>query len=226
MQFLRWSLIAILLGAAPTFGAAQGMRFAHADGIAAVVGAQRAEPRVILSSDVQLMARLRLGQQDAGAATPLVPAMLRATLEQLIGEHLIALEAERVQIGAPTEADLQRERERLAQMVGGAGALPAFLQRVGARSDEVEAIAQRRAQVRLFLEANLEGQARISEADIEQTYASGIHPFLGQELEDVRDVLRVWLSRQALQRAVGHWVSVLRARTEVRLLVPWAARTD
>lgn len=215
----------VLCVVASSSGLAQGTRFAHADGIAAIVGAQRQESRVILSSDVELMARLRQGQQRDGSRLPLAPSVLRQSLEQLIGEHLIALEAERVQVGEPSEEDLSRERERLGQMVGGEAALPSFLAQFGARPREIEAIAWRRARVRLFLKANLEGQARITEADIERAYASGAHPFLGQELSEVQDVLRVWLGRRALQRAVGRWVSVLRARTEVRLLVPWAART-
>ncbi len=46
-------------------------------------------------------------------------------------------------------------------------------------------------------------------------YASGEHPFLGQDLEDVREAMRVWWMRRAALAAALRWVEVLSARTVV-----------
>ncbi len=200
----------------PTF-AQDAMR---ADGIAAIVGANtpRADAKIILHSDVDFRARLRLireapGQPHLGA---LPRGLLRATLDELIGEALIAREAERVQVASPTPNDIRRERRRLEQLAGGAESLRTLVNALGATEAELEAMVEQRALVSVFLEANLEGAATVSDARIEAVFESGEHPFLGQSLDDVRGAMRVWLTRQALDQAVTRWIQVLRERTRVR----------
>ncbi len=210
-----WFALALALSV-PAF-AQDAMR---ADGIAAIVGANtpRADAKVILHSDVDFRARLRLireapGQPHLGA---LPRGLLRATLDELIGEALIAREAERVQVASPTPNDIRREQRRLEQLAGGADSLQALVRALGATEGELEAMVQQRALVSVFLEANLEGAATVSDARIEAVFESGEHPFLGQALDDVRGAMRVWLTRQALDQAVTRWIQVLRERTRVR----------
>ena len=92
--------------------------------------------------------------------------------------------------------------------------------------EEIAAIVRRRATVKVFLEANLQGASTIDDATIDRVYETGEHPFLGQSLEDVREPMRVWLARRALDRSVRRWVEVLRARTVVRVLAPYAEEAD
>ena len=199
----------------------------HAEGVAALVGGTSPGPTVavILHSDVLLRARIRLG----GSRTPnyltgpVEPTLLEQTLDELIGEILIAREAERVQVASPTEVDVGRERRRLADMAGGPARLARLLEVVGAPPSEVDAMARRRATVRAFLEANLEGAAVVGEAEIERAYAAGDHPFIGQPLEEVREAMRVILVRKAVDEAVRRWVTVLRSRTPVRVLARYGA---
>jgi len=199
---------------------------AQHEGIAAIVGAPtpRRGATVILLSDVELRARIRLaGEMREGLPLgPLPERLLRATLEELLGEVLIAREAERVRVATPDEEDVRVARRRIEQMAGGAPRLRALLDALGARDDEVREAAERQALVRVFLEANLQGESAVSDDEIDRVYAEGQHPFLGQELEDVRDAMRVWLGRRAVRDAVERWVGVLRTRTRFRLLAPWA----
>lgn len=192
------------------------------EGIAAIVGANtpRADAKVILRSDVDFRARLRLIREAPGQPHlgELPRGLLRATLDELIGEALIAREAERVQVATPTSADIRRERERLEQLAGGAESFAALVRALGSSERELEAMSRQRALVSVFLEANLEGAATVSDARIDAVFASGEHPFLGQELEDVRGAMRVWLTREALDAAVTRWIQVLRERTRVREL--------
>jgi hypothetical protein len=37
-------------------------------------------------------------------------------------------------------------------------------------------------------------------------------------------MLRAWLRRRAIERAVAHWVSVLRARTTIRVVASYGPR--
>ncbi len=195
------------------------------DGIAAVVGAETPRPGaiVLLHSDVDFRARLRLIRERPGRPHlgPLPRGLLRATLDELIGEALLAQEATRMQLTAPSERQLRAERRRLEELAGGRDSFVALVQALGVTEDEIRVIARRRALVSAFLEANLEGAASISEDRIEEAFARGQHPFVGQELSEVREAMRVWLARSALEEAVARWVQVLRARTTVRVLAPY-----
>lgn len=201
---------------------ARGVRV---DGIAAVVGGSAPGPGVdvILRSDVELRARIALsGQSHRSVGFVALPdGLLAATLDELVGQVLIAREAERVRVATPTDADVSREVRRLEEEAGGASRLADLLSLLGASQAEVEKLARRRALVASFLQANLEGTTVITDAQVERVYEEGEHPFTDRPLEEVRDDLRAWLARIALDRAVGRWVSVLRARTPVQLLVHW-----
>ena len=213
-------IVLVAIGAAPL--AAQRTR---AEGIAAIVGAPtpRAGAQVLLLSDVDLRARMRLAGQRAGDIHlgPLPPGLLVATLDELLGEALIAREAERVQLATPTDADLRDERRRLEALAGGAERLRALRAALGVSDEEIDAIVRRRATVKVFLEANLQGAATIDDAQIDRVYESGEHPFQGQELEEIREPMRVWLARRALDASVRRWIEVLRARTAIRVLAPY-----
>ncbi|MEO0326045.1 MAG: hypothetical protein AAF447_24060 [Myxococcota bacterium] len=229
-------LVALLL-AAPLLGvpspalraaAQRGPTEVVGDGVAAVVASPReaagSDAEVILISDVELRARLRLAGQTRGPLPlgPLGASLLRATLDELVGEVLIAREANRVRVAAPTPEDVTRERRRLVELAGGEARLAALLRALGAAQTELRTMAERRARVRVFLQANLAGESRVTERQLEEAFAAGEHPFLGQELEEVREAMRVYLARQALDRSLRRWIEVLRGRSSVRPLAPWA----
>ena len=77
-------------------------------------------------------------------------SLLRATLTQLIGEHLIAREARRVQAATPEPTTLARERQYLISGAGGATRVRELLSALSAGEDELEAIVRRRALVGAF----------------------------------------------------------------------------
>ena len=197
------------------------------DGVAAVVGAFSGGQDVdlILLSDVDLVARIVLtGTEGGGAsmgAVPLPPGLLSAALDRILGEVLIAREAERVRIQPPGEAQVAAEVERIQAEAGGASQLEGLLRETDASRAEIEEIARRRALVASFLEANLEGTTSITDAEVEATYESGEHPFGGEPFEQVRESLRAWLAQAALRRAVRRWVGVLRGRVPLQLLVDY-----
>lgn len=196
------------------------------DGVAAIVGASapHAEAVVLLHSDVDFRARLRMTRELGGRVPrgPLPPALLRASLDELVGEALIAREARRVQVGAPSSAALREERRSLEDLAGGVEAFSALVSALGATELELSKMVERRALVRLFLEVNLRGGTQVDEAEVEVLFESGEHPFLGQELDEVREPLRAILRRRRIELAVARWVEVLRARTVVRLSAPYA----
>lgn len=201
-------------------------RRTRVEGVAALVGGSSvgAGTRAILVSDVELSARIRLSGQAARLPIgPIPEALLAATLDELIGNALIAREADRLRAGDPEEAAIARERTRLETLAGGAPRLGALLEAIGASDAEVDELARQRAYVDAFLRANLEGSTVVSDAQIQRVYEEGEHPFVGRPLEEVREVLVAWIAQQVLQRDVQRWIEVLRNRTEVRRLARWAS---
>ncbi|MFW6049953.1 MAG: hypothetical protein ACODAU_02195 [Myxococcota bacterium] len=202
----------------------------RADGIAAVVGAHApvAGADVILQSDVELRARMHLAGRVSEGTTTARPSrgLLRASLDELVGEVLIAREASRVRVSVPSDEAIERERRRLQRLAGGPERLSEVLHAMGASPAEVEAMARRRATVQAFLNANLEGSTVVTDGELQRVHEAGEHPFVGKPLDDVRDALRAWISRQALERAVRRWVAVLRERTTVRVLAPYGAAAE
>jgi hypothetical protein len=174
-----------------------------------------------LLSDVELRARIVLcGTSDEPIALDPIPAkLLDATLNELIGEHLIAREARRVQAARTSAADVERERQQLVRSAGGPERMEALLQLLSAGPEELDAIARRRALVGAFLSANLEGVTVVTDSEIARTYAAEKQSFAGREPEAVRAELQTRLSREALDRTIERWVTVLRSRTKVRVYV-------
>lgn len=194
------------------------------EGVAVRVGERgTAAPVVLLLSDVELRARLRLAGESRGPL-PLgeLPAeLLRSTLDELVGEALISREGERVQLPEPSDSAVRREVRRLQNLGGGAERTSALLDALGASSDELRASARRRAQASIFLESNLQADAAVDDLELERVYESGEHPFIGQELDDVREAMRVWLLRSRIAGAVERWVAALSARETVVYFAPY-----
>ncbi len=194
------------------------------EGVAALVGGSTPGPGTvaILRSDVTLRARIALASATERAASgPLPEPLLAAALDELIGEVLIAREADRLRAAQPSAEELARERARLEEQAGGAERLSAILAAASADAPELEAIARRRAYVAAFLHANLEGGTAVSDAQLARVYESGEHPFAGRPLEEVAEPLRALIAQTTLRRDVRRWIEVLRRRTPVRVIAEW-----
>lgn len=211
----------------PATGHAQRARV-RAEGIAVVVGGAAPGPGIdtLFRSDVEFRARLHLAEQaslDEALRATLPNPLLRASLDELVGEVLIAREATRVRLQPPTAQAVARERLAMERACGGTDALAELSRMYGLSDEAIQALAVRRALVSAFLAANLEGATQISDAEIERVYQSRENPFPNQPLDEVRESLRAQLAQQALERTVQRWVGVLRARTTIRVLANFDA---
>jgi hypothetical protein len=178
--------------------------------------------RVILLSDVELRARLSLFNAGAGPealSDVLTPALLQATLGELLGEALIAVEALRLGLTAPTLGAVRDQRARLAAAGRGERAFQELVDALEVGPDEVDEIARLRAVVGAFLAANLEGTLDVSESELVRTFETEEHPFQGLPFAAERAHFAAWLQQKRLQEAVGRWVLSLRERIPHRVLV-------
>lgn len=191
------------------------------EGVAALVGAKAPGPEVavILRSDVELRARIKLAGQTRGSLPlgALPQPLLQATLDELIGESLIEREARRIRIGEVPRAAVAREQERLSELAGGRARLSALVQAVGAAEQELVLIAQRRAVVAAFLASNLEGATTVTEAEVDAAIAAAGDGDPADVPALQRRLVAQRLAQSAIARGVEHWVRVLKARVPVRI---------
>lgn len=195
------------------------------DGVAAVVGglAPGAQVISIFRSDVELRARMALLREATlrEALGPLPDGLLRASLSELLGEALIAVEAARLSLERPSANEIAQERARLLGASGDAASTRELLAALGVGERELAEWIGRRAVVSAFLLANLEGTLDLPASEVERLFASDDHPFQGQALDEVRDRFTAWLAQQRMQRAVERWVQSLSQRTPHRILVAY-----
>jgi hypothetical protein len=197
------------------------------DGLAAVLGGTQPgdTARAILLGDVELSARLSLLARDPERAVlgELPGSLLRATLDELLGEQLIAAEAERMQIVAPSGVEVASELAAIEEEAGGERAVLRLLARLDASRLELEAMARRRALIGAFLRANLEGIGTVTERDIETRLAADAARYAALEPDRAHAAAKAVIEREALRRNIERWVRVLRARTPVRILAVFEA---
>jgi hypothetical protein len=192
------------------------------DGLAAVVGGLAPGKGVIsiYRSDVELRARLSLLRAGARevAMGPLPDSLLGASLDELVGEALVASEASRLSLVKPGADQVKGERQRLSWSVGGEAELQSLVRPLGVSESELMAVAERKAVVSGFLAANLEGTLDVSPLELAKAYNEEEHPFRGEPFEAVRDQLRAWLAQRRMEVAVGRWVDSLKQRVPMRRL--------
>lgn len=191
----------------------------RADGLAALVGGSVPGPKVdiILRSDVELRARLRLsGRMNGSLPTgPLPQSLFEASLNEIIGEYLIAREADRLRIAKPTAAKVAEEKLRIERSAGGRDRFRSLLRTLSVSQDEIDEIARRRAVVAAFLSLNWADVATISDAQLEKPAQRTDSTVNEKDKPITNDVLRARLARDAIDQTIARWIKVLRARTPV-----------
>lgn len=197
----------------------------RAEGVAALVGGNHPGPNVtvLLRSDVVLRAYMHLWR-GGGRGTVPQPNLLQAAQDELIGEALIAIEASRMQVVSSRSIDVASERLRLVEGVGGAEALKMLLIEVGASAIEVDLAAERRARVALFLSANLDGEAVVTEAAVDTALLAQGKSEPQSVDSERRAQVRSELAKESYRGAVSRWVEVLRARNVVRVFANYGTR--
>ncbi len=217
--FGRYGVVIILAIGGVESAARADLEVFRADGLAALVGGSVPGPQVdiILRSDVELRARLRLSGQASGALPtgPLPQSLFEASLNEIVGEYLIAREAVRLRIAKPAPAKVEEEKRRIEQTAGGRDRLQSLLKTLSVSQDEIEKIAQRRALVAAFLSLNLADVTIISDAQIERAMRQTDKSVKQEDKTITNEELRARLAREAIDQTIARWIKVLRARTPV-----------
>lgn len=230
---MRWAAVVLCLWSG---GAAAQMGPIRLDGIAATVGGRGPGPgvEVILHSDVELRAALKLAGRGVVRRrdVQLPAALLRATLDEMLGEHLIEREAQRIRATAPRGLEVRAELRRLYEASGGQQAVHALLDARGAAVAELRKVARRRAVVAAFLRSNLEGTTVVTEAEVDAALAEAAAADAADSVARngaaagvarSRESVRLRLRRRALDASIAHWVRVLRSRIAIRVYAQYGS---
>ena len=194
------------------------------DRVVAVVRSRAAdEPHVLTLSRVEEETRIALvGRGAALAATqPLDAAALRAGLDWLVDQTLLAEEAARLRVfdvdAEVSRAELERFRARFASP----GAYRAFLARLDATEAEVEAVLRRTLRVASYVASRVSLAAQVSEQDVTARLEQAE---VGAVAGD-RDAARARLAAERVRAETEVLLRELRARAEVRILALPAERS-
>jgi hypothetical protein len=211
-------LLPLLVALAAGTPAAPGPRVVEAV-VAVVRNPQGAPPRAVTLTKLTDEARIALVSRGAvGAAfQPLDTEALRAALDWLVDETLVADEAARLKLDdvprEALEAELQRFRARFGEPRGYAR----FLASAELSEEEVEATLARSVRVRRYLENRVGRAARVADDEVDAyVRARG----LGGGSGGAREVVRAKLEEDRATAQIREFVADLRARADVRILDP------
>jgi hypothetical protein len=211
--------LALLLAATPVTAAPSPGGEVIERVVAVVRNPASAAPRPLTLTRLDEEARIALVGQGAtqAAFAPLDVAARRAALRWLLDQWLVADEALRLKVDEvprqETDAALQAFRGRFPEPA----TYRRFMDTVEASEDELRAILERGVRVRRFLESRLGRGARVSEDEAIRVLAGqGVAaPSLAE-----REAVRARLVAERTQAQASQILADLRARADVRVLVP------
>lgn len=207
-------LAALALTAAAPAGTPPGQ---EVERVVAVVRARAgAMTHVITLTRLEAETRVALVSRGAllAAEGALDAAALRAGLEALVDELLLADEAARLQVLEVDEADRQAEVARFAARFASPAAYRDFLRRADLAEEEVAAALARGLRARRWLESRVARAGQLSDAEV-TAWLDRHAAALGTR---DREAARVQASQERMAEEARTLLREVRARGEVRLL--------
>ena len=207
--------LALALGlAASAQPSAEG---AEVERVVAVVRAPgSSEATVITLTRLEAESRVALITRGAtlAATQPMDGPALRAGLDWLVDEVLLAAEAARLQVFEVDAAEREGELARFRARLGGAASYAAFLARADVSEEELGAVLGRMLRVRRYVESRVNHAGQVSESEL-GAWLDLHAAALGTR---DRDAARLQLAEQRVADEVAALLRDVRARAEVRLL--------
>jgi hypothetical protein len=210
------ALAAALLAAAPAApGAPEGRVVEKV--VAVIRNPPGAAPRLVTLTKLVEEARIALvGRGALEAATrPIDGPALRATLDWLVDETLVADEAARLRVDDLDREAVATEVRRFAARFRSEADYRRFLAEQDLSEEELQATLARGLKVRRYLASRVGRGARVADADVdrvlEERGAAGASPA-------VREAVRVELTEARARVQARELVGELRARADVRVL--------
>jgi hypothetical protein len=216
-------ILLALLAAAPA-GPPSGPGWRVVETVVAVIrNPPGTAPRLVTLTKLTEEARIALVSRGAleAASRDLDAAALRAALDWLLDETLIADEAARLRLDEVERDAVAAEVKRFAARFAAPGAYQAFLARADLGEDELAVTLARGLRVRRYLESRVGRSARVRDAQVDAALAER---GLGDAASPaVRDAVRAGLVEEQARAQTAALLAELRSRADVRILYPLPA---
>jgi hypothetical protein len=185
--------------------------------VAVVRNPATAPPRIVTLTRLTEEARVALVSRGAteAASGPLDAAALRAALEWLLAELLVADDADRLRVYEVPREEVLAELARFRGRFEGPQEYARFLSGTELSEEELIVILSRTLRVKRYLESRAGRTARVDERDVERWLeARGASGASGA----VRDAARAELVEERTRSQVRELLDELRSRADVRIL--------
>jgi hypothetical protein len=187
--------------------------------VAVVRNPAGAQPRPVMLTRLTQEARMALVGQGAveAAGAPLDDAALRASLRWLVDQLLVADEAARLQVDDVAREDVLAAVRRFRERFPGEAAFQRFLESADLTEEDLTVTLARGLKVQRYLESRVGRSARVTDEEVARFLSAQ-----GATLESptAREAVRARLVADRVQAQVRQLVADLRARADVRVLVP------
>jgi hypothetical protein len=187
--------------------------------VAVVRNPPGAAPRVVTRTKLEEEARIALVSRGGAAAAtgPLDAEALRAALEWLLDQMLLADEAARLKLDDVDGADVEEALRRFRARFEDAGAYARFLSATELGEEELSVTLARMVRVELYVQSRVGRAGRVSDDEVERYLrAKGAAP----ASPAAREAVRAQLAEERTARGVKELLADLRARADVRVLTP------
>lgn len=185
--------------------------------VAVVRNPPNAPPRVVTRTKLVEEARVALVSRGATAAAtgPLDRAALRAALEWLLDQMLLADEAAKLRLDEVDREELRAEHRRFQDRFPSFGDYERFLEGSELSEDELLAILARMVRVDRYVKSRVAGAARVGDDEVDRWLRERGAPSAPPA---ARAAARAGLVEERAAAQVRELLSELRSRAEIRII--------
>ncbi|HSD21004.1 MAG TPA: hypothetical protein VLC54_13250 [Anaeromyxobacter sp.] len=187
--------------------------------VAVVRNPPGATPRIITLTKLAEEARIALVSRGAAAAAtrPLDPEALRAALDWVLDQMLLADEAARLGLDAVEREAVAAALARFREQLGTGDAYARFLAAAELSEEELSATLARMVRVERYVQSRVGRGARVGDEELDRWLAQrGAAIATGA----TREAARAQLEEERARAQVRDLVADLRGRADVRILDP------
>ncbi len=187
--------------------------------VAVVRNPASAPPRVVTLTKLTEEARIALVSRGASAAAtgPLDAAALRAALDWLLDQMLLADEAARLRVDEVPREDVLAELRRFKAQIGSPQEYDRFLRSSDLTEDELVVTLARMVRVQRYVASRVGRAARVPDDVVDRWLrdrgAAGASA-------PAREAARAQIADERTQAQVKELIAELRARAEIRIVSP------
>ena len=185
--------------------------------------AARVENDVILESELRALGRYQIlvdGKAESDAQI----------LDRLIDQWVVRTEADASHFPHPSDAEVQREVERLMQSFASPQEYETRKKQTGLRDSEIRAIVTSQLYLRGYLDSRFRAAVQVDAKAIEEFYQKAVVPRAqarGQappSLEAASDTIQEALVQQGIDEQADRWLKESRTRLHVDKLIDEGAK--